>query len=254
MGRKLVLKAAHALGLNIRRNNLETRSDWRLERFLEHHGVRTVLDVGANRGQFARELLDAGYRGRIISFEALPDVHEALTSTARQWGSGWTVAPRCALSNESGKAVFHVADNLASSSLLAPCDALSREGVGFDKAPTIEVPCERLDDVLRVLVEAEGPLFLKLDVQGAEMKVLEGAKATMARVVGLQLEMSLSALYEGQPLAREMDRLMMDQGFELWDMEPAFRDRNLGKLLQIDGVYFRGGPAEPASAREGSIQ
>lgn len=156
VGRKLVLKAAHALGLNIRRNNLETRPDWRLARFLAHHGVRTVLDVGANRGQFARELFDAGFKGRIVSFEALPDVHEALTSTARQWGSGWTVAPRCALSNETGKAVFHVADNLASSSLLAPRNALSREGIGFDKVPTIEVPCERLDDVLRGPVEAEG--------------------------------------------------------------------------------------------------
>lgn len=236
---RVIRGAADAFGLKLERNSLYTRQDWRLQRFLEHHRIATVIDVGANRGQFASEVLKGGFKGRVISFEALPDVHRLLAEEASRWGGRWTVAPRCALSNEAGTARFHVADNLASSSLLPPLDVLGRSGVHFDQHAAVEVPCARLDEVLVGDLTCEAPIFLKLDVQGAEAKVLQGATRVLHQVVGLLLEMSTAPLYEGQATSRDMDAWLLDQGFELWDIEPGFRSPDLGRLYQFDGIYFR---------------
>ena len=236
---KVIRGAADALGLKLERNSLYTRQDWRLQRFLEHHHIATVIDVGANRGQFASEVLKGGFKGRVISFEALPSVHPALVEEARRWGGRWTVAPRCALSNEAGTARFHVADNLASSSLLPPLGVLGESGVQFNQRAAVEVSCARLDEMLVGDLVCKPPLFLKLDVQGAEAKVLQGATRVLPQVVGLLLEMSTAPLYEGQASSRDMDAWLLDHGFELWDIEPGFRSPDLGRLYQFDGIYFR---------------
>ena len=77
------------------------------------------------------------------------------------------------------------------------------------------------------------------DVQGGEKKVLEGARESMSLFSGVLLEMSLQPLYDGQPLARELDDWLLKQGFELWDILPVFRDAQTGRLMQYDGIYFR---------------
>ena len=105
-------------GLDIRLNGLNSREDLRFVSFLEMHCIDTVLDVGANRGQFARDLIAAGYRGRVISFEPLPDAHAALVREASRYTGDWRVAPRKALSDTNGTATFHVTDRDTSSSLL----------------------------------------------------------------------------------------------------------------------------------------
>jgi len=96
------------IGVEVHRSNLYSQDDWRMIRFLEHHDINTVLNVGANRGQFAKELLQSGFKGQIVSFEALPHIFEKLVKTANAYGESWTVAPRCALSNEEGTVQFYV--------------------------------------------------------------------------------------------------------------------------------------------------
>src|SRR5215470_6869482 len=75
-----------------------------------------VLDVGANSGQFALALFNAGFTGRIISFEPLSLAHAAL-SEAAQNHPDWEIAPRCALGAAVGSAVINIAGNSFSSSL-----------------------------------------------------------------------------------------------------------------------------------------
>src|SRR5271163_4949912 len=81
-------------------------------------GARTMLDVGANSGQFARELRREGYAGTIVSFEPLSQAHADLARAASR-DSHWTVMPRMALGDAAGRAAINVSRNLASSSLLA---------------------------------------------------------------------------------------------------------------------------------------
>jgi hypothetical protein len=71
------------------------------------------------------------------------------------------------------------------------------------------------------------------------MSVLEGAQKLLPRVSGVQLELSVTQLYDGQVLYLEMLQWLQALGFDLWSVMPAFVDPSSGRLLQFDGVLFR---------------
>lgn len=242
-----IKRAFHAVGLEIRRSEWVDRDFPRLAHMLKSHGVSTVLDVGANVGQFARSLLDGGYDGRIISFEPIPEAHAALVSAAANFSSRWIVAPPVAISDRAGVAHFHVSLNLASSSLRAVLDASVRAAPESGVASQIEVRTERLDVLLQDLNVDSARAFLKIDTQGTEDDVLRGAGEALSELIGVKLEMSLQQLYDGQAPAYVLDGLLREQGFEAWGLEPGFRDRASGRLLQYDGVYFRAQRISPSS-------
>ena len=227
------------LGVEAHRANPMTMWQLRLPRLLAQWEIATVLDVGANDGGYASDILEGGFPGSVISFEPLPQAWASLEARTRGFAGRWRVAPRMALSNENGQAAFHEAGNSVSSSLLAMTEVHTDAAPASRTVNVIDVPTSRLDDVLPSL-GASGPMFLKIDVQGAERLVLEGAAASLqGPIVGVQLEMSLSSLYEDQPAASDLDALLRAQGFECWDMLPGFRDPKTLRLLQYDGVYFR---------------
>jgi FkbM family methyltransferase len=192
--------------------------------------VDHVLDIGANRGQFAEELFENGYTGRVTSFEPLPRAHARLVMKA-EGRDRWTIAEALALSDEAGEANFFEASSDVSSSLLR-FTANSHDGI--ETVDSYAVKTARLDDL-----EMTGRIFLKIDTQGSEMAVIRGGQNALARAVGVQVEMSLRPLYEGQALAPEVNAVMESSGFRLWDMIPAYRDNKSQQLLQYDGVFFR---------------
>jgi FkbM family methyltransferase len=230
---------ARRFGVEVERATPMTQWRQRLPALLARNGVTTVLDVGANDGGFASELLEAGFRGMIYSFEPLPDAWERLRSRAQGYPGRWTVGPRIALSDRLGEVEFHEAGNSASSSLLVMTDKHVTAAPHTATVRSHRITTQRLDDVLKAL-SVDGKLWLKIDVQGAEKLVLEGASNALAdRVVGLQLEMSLTELYEGQALSGELDAYLRERGFQVWDIIPGFRDPRTLRLMQYDGVYLK---------------
>jgi hypothetical protein len=99
------------------------------------------------------------------------------------------------------------------------------------------VPINRLDDIC-TLAPADRVL-LKIDVQGYEKQVLDGAQRILATCRAVMLEMSLIPLYDGEVLAREMWGLLDAQGFDVWNLEPGFRHPQTGRMLQVDGCFVR---------------
>lgn len=231
-------EAARFLGLDVRPNSLYSRSDWRLLRFLELNSVETIVDIGANRGQFALDVLDSGFSGRVVSFEALPTIHEELKRNSLKYAGRWRVAPRAALGSHEGFTEFHVTRNFQSSSILEPSQMLQNLGSHLEELESIEVPCTTLDSFFDGC-SSLGTFLLKLDVQGAEARVLEGGTTALRECCGIMLELSLVSLYEHQPLAAELDRYLTERGFVLWDFDPVYRAPESGRLLQYDAIYFR---------------
>lgn len=232
-------QAGRRFGLEIQRADARTMPFLRITEMLHQRGLSTVLDVGANDGGYATDLLAAGYRGAVISFEPIPDCYQTLLEKTAKHAPRWTVGPRVALSNEDATATFHLAGNSVSSSLLTMTDEHTSAAPASATVGTLEVTTKRLDTVLPQL-GLLGHLFLKLDVQGAEQLVLEGAAdALRGPIRGVQLEMSLEELYSGQSTARALDDTLRAAGFACWDMVPGFRDPKSHRLLQYDGVYFR---------------
>jgi FkbM family methyltransferase len=197
-----------------------------------------VLDVGANIGQYAMGLRKLGYRGTIVSFEAIPGVHARLQENAAR-DRRWIVAPCAALGREDGEVEINIAANLVSSSIL-PMHATHLEAapesayVGRDR-----VRMARLDELAPSLVPPDGDLMLKIDTQGYEREVLEGATGLLGRIVALQLELSLVRLYDNAPALGEMVTFVERLGFEMFNIAPGFKNARTGRLLQADGFFVR---------------
>jgi FkbM family methyltransferase len=200
-------------------------------------GVGLVLDVGANDGAFGERLRQSGYAGRILSFEPLDEVFDILQRKAAA-DPAWD-AIRTAVGDRNGTADLNVSGMTVSSSLL-PMEALH-----VDVAPQSTyrgrqtVPIRTLDALLN---ERPGgmpatPCYLKIDAQGYEGKVLDGAVATLRRAPVLELEISTRSLYEGSPLFPEMLARVTSLGYTLVSWEDVFVDDRTGFVLAADCIF-----------------
>ncbi|HEV2068622.1 MAG TPA: FkbM family methyltransferase [Acidimicrobiales bacterium] len=204
---------------------------------LKSRGVNVVFDVGAHAGQYGQTMRAAGYDGRLVSFEPLPEPFAILESASSTDGD-WEVV-NVALGDGEKEVVMHVAGNSQSSSVLQMLPAHQDADARSRYVGECRVPMTTLEKVVSERVGADDRLFVKVDAQGYEEQVLAGAGDELARITGLQLELSLVHLYEGQALLHQMVSRLMDEGFVLVSIEPGFWDRRTGQLLQADGIFFR---------------
>ena len=208
-------------------------------RILEDNGVTVVLDVGANRGQFALELRSAGYPARIVSFEPLSEAHTGLREAARE-DPLWECR-QLALSDSDGETEIHVAQNSVSSSLLDMAPRHLEAAPDSRYVATERVAQATIDAVANEFLGPADRAYLKLDVQGSEAQVLNGARQTLPGVAVIETELSLVTLYRDQVLFREMLDLLDDYGYDLVSLEPAYADPTNGHVLQVDGIFLRRG-------------
>ncbi len=203
---------------------------------LQQQKINLVLDVGANSGQFVEELIAVGYTGRIISFEPLSSAHQQLRRKAERYPN-WTIADRTALGAETGSTEIHVSGNSVSSSILPMLPTHSQAAPHSAYVGVEAVPVHRLDDLCSL--SPTDRAILKIDAQGYERQVLEGASCVLASCRAVITEMSLVPLYEGQVLARELWTHLAGRGFDPWSLEPGFRDPQTSRMLQCDGIFVR---------------
>jgi FkbM family methyltransferase len=197
-----------------------------------------LLDVGANVGQFAKSIRKAGYGGRIVSFEPLQDAHAKLVLESDH-DDDWQVAPRVAIGAHEGEVEINVAANSFSSSILGMLP--NHERVAPDSSPiSVEhTPLAPLDIAARSYMREDDVIFIKIDTQGYEDRVLQGATDILARAAGLHVELSFVPLYEGQPLFDEIVEQVLGAGFSMWNIWPGIFDPESGRMLQVDATFFR---------------
>jgi FkbM family methyltransferase len=170
----------------------------------------TLIDIGANKGQFSLAFRHLRSSAQIIAFEPLPsaaDRYEALFADARN-----VALHRVALSDSASTAVFHVTDRQDSSSLFKP-GAGQQAAFGVSEAVAINVPVERLDMTVELRSLAH-PILIKIDIQGAELKALQGC-ADLELADFIYVELSFVELYEHQPLFNDVATYLMGRGFTL---------------------------------------
>ena len=205
---------------------------------LRQFKIDLVLDVGANTGQFASEIRQGGYTGKIVSFEPLSKAHsELLSSSAMDYM--WEAHPRCALGDHNGEIEINIAGNSFSSSILPMLESHRSAAPESAYEGKERAPIKTLDAVAgQYLKDAQAP-FLKIDTQGFEWLVLDGARDTLPQIKGILVELSLVPLYGGQHLWREVIDRLEAEGFTLWALTPGFSDQVSGRSLQVDGVFYR---------------
>lgn len=230
---------ARACGVELRRFAPASSFVAQQKAMLAAHQIDLVFDVGANVGQFGVELRrQIGFKGRIVSFEPTLAAHERLCMAA-QGDALWDVAPRAAIGAVEGSIAINIASNSLSSSVLPMLQAHQQAAPESRYSHSEVVPLMPLDSLAPRYLEGSARALLKIDTQGFEWQVLQGASETLKRVVGVQLELSLIPLYEGQKLMDELVDELSARGFDLWAISPVFADPKSGRLLQVDAAFFR---------------
>lgn len=209
-----------------------------LARIIPAYGIDLVFDVGANEGQFGGRLRQAGYPGEIHSFEPVAAIHERLVEAAR--GDDRWFAHRTALGSSSGTSSINVSKSTDFSSILE-ANAYGRatfKGMRTDEQE--EIALARLDEHPAGRLALEGRrALLKIDTQGYDLKVFDGAKGILDRVCCLVSELSLIPIYEGMPAFLDMLALYRDAGFAVSGIYPVSRDKKTLALIEADCVLVR---------------
>ncbi len=199
--------------------------------------LATVLDVGANVGQFALLAREIFGGARIHAFEPLPEMADRFEALFKD--DPRTVLHRCALGAERAELEMHITRAPDSSSLLAPAlqeEIFPHAGASgrVEKAP--------VRPLAELGIAIEEPALLKLDVQGYELEVLKGCGAALEKFGHVHAELSFVELYAGQPLAHEVIAFLAARGLFVAAVhvsDGAFDSR--GRAVQADFLFSRAG-------------
>ncbi len=182
--------------------------------------IETVYDIGAHRGEWTRKVRARLPDAEFVLFEA-NEVHaQALEESAERFFIA-------VLSSEEKLVKFYGSGG--------PGDSYFREAAGgHDGVTPRSIRAERLDD----LIETHGlplPDFIKTDVQGAELDVLQGGRAALTNASLVLLECPIVEYNEGAPTIHDYFRFMEEHEFTPIDVvEWHWRG---GRTVQVDVLF-----------------
>ena len=235
--RRSIKKVFHWFKFDVKRYNEHNSEELLLQTILRNFGIKAVLDVGANQGQYAQGLIDHGYKGKIYSFEPISSVFEVLKKTSAAYPR-WSVF-NLGLGSKEEELLINISENFVSSSILKVSELSTDSEPKTRITHGEKVKLSTLDALFAKQPEFDREILLKLDVQGYELEALRGAVKSLAQIKVVQAEMSFVQLYEGAPLYGEVIDFLKKNGFDIFTIIPGFRNGKTGQLLQADGIFVR---------------
>jgi FkbM family methyltransferase len=223
-------------GLEVRRK--QVREKTKLETLLAQYRVDMVFDIGANVGQCGPWFRWIGFEKTIVSFEPISHLFQQLSQNAKsdpQW-----LVEQVALGEKDGVAVINVSGGHGgASSLLTMTEHVVKNAPDQAVIRQEEITITTVEKMMSKYYPEGDRLFLKIDAQGYETRVIEGIGCELPRVIGLKLEMSLVENYRGELLMVDMLSRLKNLGFHLVEFENGWSNENTGEMYQVDGVFFR---------------
>ncbi len=223
------------LGLIVRKNSPKHSESLLLNLLIEKRSINKVIDVGANKGQFAKSLIDSGIQAEIVSFEPLSDAYQELSKKA-EGHSRWTTFNN-AIGSKSYETTINVSANSHSSSLLKINDN------HLDAEKTAEIVAEQKVQVkpLNEMLEANkgDKMLLKIDTQGFEFEVLKGSEQLFDSIDLILVELSMVPLYDDSAAFSTIVNYLEEKGYLLYQMFPEFVNPTSYQLLQANGIFVK---------------
>jgi len=197
--------------------------------------IDCIIDVGANRGQYRNMIRnELGYRGHIESFEPIPE--NAASMQQRAGGDPKWKIHQCALGAKDGSMPFNIMKQDMFSSFLKPDNSSTQQFDALNTVARVEnVNLYRLDalfDEIKVRTGARN-FYLKLDTQGYDLEVINGAKHCLSQVRAMQTEIAVKPLYVGMPGYMTSIESLTGMGFDITGLFPVTRDKSL-RVVELD--------------------
>lgn len=202
-------------------------------RFVLSKELKTIVDIGANKGQFALACLEWAPNAKVISFEPLPRPSQKFTRLFKHNPN--VQLHKFAIGPSHDRVVMHVSAREDSSSLLP---------IGVQQIATFPGTHESYQSYIELAPlskfmnsgSIKSPAFLKIDVQGYEMEVLIGCQSLLSSFDIIYCECSFIELYTGQKLASEVIDWLQDFGFSLKGIYNITYD-SFDKQIQADFLF-----------------
>ncbi len=217
--------------LKLKRLSPSASENYRIVKILANYNLTKVLDIGANAGQFAETLIDFGYKGEIISFEPTSKAYIKLQKRARRHKK-WSIADKMAIGNYNGNIDINVAENSLFSSVKNISKDYSEYNKSSQKSTSENVPIKTLDSLENI--------FLKIDTQGFEKEVLEGAKESLKFIKAVKIEIPLVSIYNNVNWSlKEIVDFFAKLNFKCIDISEVAVNNKTGIVHEVDGVFIR---------------
>ena len=202
---------------------------------IEAYRIDTILDAGANEGQFGLKMRKLGFGGDMYSFEPVRRTYEKLQKNAagdRSWK-----LHNIALGTAPGQLQMNVAQSSDFSSALAPNDFGKARFKGIQTAQSEDVAVHRLDDFIRQAFDpAQKRILLKIDTQGYDLQVFAGAAGLRDSICALVSELSLIPIYHGMTHYLETLAVYEKSGLHVSGMYPVSRNKENLSVIEMDCV------------------
>jgi FkbM family methyltransferase len=208
----------------------------RHRKWLRVAGIHTVLDVGANTGQFSSAIRAIFPEAQIYAFEPVPDCYQTLSKKMAKWGRFQAFC--VAIGDQTSKVQFWRSEFTEASSVLLMSDLHKTAFPWTAKTTPLTVEMHTLDNYLDKLTLTPSVL-LKIDVQGYEHKVLQGSSQLLKQVNYILVEASFKELYEGQASFHMVYEFLFAQGFEYGGQIEQLLSPSNGDILQADVLFVR---------------
>lgn len=204
----------------------------RRQQILQSEEVDLVVDVGANDGAWVLELRRGGYGGHVISLEPDARPYERLCERARNDGL-WTTH-QVGAGTAAGRLAMHLSSSALWNSFRPVTPSTVRAEPTARTVSTAEVEVVRLDEV----VPTGRRVMIKVDVQGFEREVLDGAPRLLGEARVVEMELCPSMLYEGQDLMVDIVMRLEEAGLGLVLVDNV-AVRPDGRAMAINGLFCR---------------
>ncbi|WP_299941205.1 FkbM family methyltransferase [uncultured Microbulbifer sp.] len=227
---------ANLFGYDIVKKEKTLKIQWHLQKIFADFKIDTVLDVGANRGQYGKLLRSIGFKGQIHSFEPVRMYYKELIETSK--GDKNWFSYNYALGRESGELRINI-DNVFSSFYEYSDYYLKERGkVGNSEIVKIST----LDNFIKE--SFSGPvqpkIHLKLDTQGFDVEAFAGGQRNIKNISTFQSEMALKKIYKNMPDITESLNIYRKCGFEVSGLFPVSKEKSGHAIIEVDCVMING--------------
>jgi FkbM family methyltransferase len=235
MIKKIIVKIIHSLGYDVYKISKVGFAG------LDKIEVKTIIDIGANRGQFARRAASVFPEAKMFCFEPVKSAFDELTKWAKTT-NGRVLTFNIALGDkEEVKEMFLHSDHDDSSSMLETTKSYESNFSFVKNQQTIKVNQYPLDTAIEKIVKNnfDKEILVKMDVQGYEDLVIVGAQKILSQAKVCIIEIVNDEFYKGQPDFKKIFILMDEIGFKYIGCLDQIKDYKDDHIIYFDGIFIK---------------
>ena len=223
--------------LQVNKITLSNNFNYYIVQTLKHYKIDIVIDIGANEGQFAKNIIQYGYKNKIISFEPIKNIHQILKKNSKNYNN-WIIEENIGFGETEGTKEINISKNNVSSSILKIKKKFVNLKPDTEQIRKEKIKITTIDNYLNKNNFNNNKIFIKLDTQGYEENIIRGAQKKIKNITGFMLEASIEAIHNKEKDYSEIIKLMKKMGFSVWSVERGFSNKKTGQVLQIDIIFI----------------